>query len=197
MAEKKRERVSRREQRRQEIATARRNRTLMLALPVAIIVLGIIALIVYRVFEPDIQGAVRTANLESGHENSVVIPPSELPPVGGVHTPTWLTCGIYNQPVDTVLALHSMEHGAVWISYQPDLAAEEVAALRSVAQGDNFVLMTPYEGLASEVVLTAWGVQLELDSASDERVEQFVSRYRNQGPELGATCSNGVGVPTG
>jgi hypothetical protein len=197
MAEKKRERVSRREQRRQEMAVARRNRTLMLALPAVIIAVGLIALIVYRAFEPDIQGSVRTGNLDRGHENSVDIPASPLPPVGGVHTPTWLNCGIYNQPVDTVLALHSMEHGGVWIAYQPDLPAEEVATLKSVAQGDNFVLMSPYEGLASKVVLTAWGVQLELDSATDERVELFVNRYRNQGPELGATCSNGVGVPTG
>ena len=46
-------------------------------------------------------------------------------------------------------------------------------------------------------VLTAWGVQLELDSADDNRITTFLDRYVQgpQTPEIGATCSDGNGTP--
>ncbi|HZY44457.1 MAG TPA: DUF3105 domain-containing protein, partial [Anaerolineae bacterium] len=69
-----------------------------------------------------IDGVVQYDNLARGHSPSPQIY-QEVPPVGGTHDPAWLNCGIYDQPVRTENAVHSMEHGAVWITYQPDLAA--------------------------------------------------------------------------
>jgi hypothetical protein len=85
-----------------------------------------------------------------------------------------------------------MEHGAVWIAYSPDLPAEDVAVLQDLARGKIYTLLSPYPDLKSDVVATAWGVQLEPDSVSDERLEQFIDRYRGGGPEPGAPCSGGV-----
>ena len=121
----------------------------------------------------------------------------DLPPVGGSHSPAWQNCGIYDEPVSIENAVHSLEHGAMWLTYQPDLPQEDVESLRDQVRGEDFVLMSPYPGLKSPVVLTAWEVQLELDSVNDERIEEFVDRYQ-QGPttpELGATCQDGVGAP--
>ena len=56
--------------------------------------------------------------------------PQGLPPTGGSHNPRWQNCGIYTDPVDSSLAVHSLEHGAVWLAYQPDLAADKVAELQ-------------------------------------------------------------------
>src|SRR5262245_59145900 len=55
-------------------------------------------------------------------------------PVGGVHNPEWLNCGIYDQPVRPENAIHSMEHGAVWIAYRPDLPADQVELLRDIVR---------------------------------------------------------------
>jgi hypothetical protein len=90
-----------------------------------------------------------------------------------------------------------MEHGAVWITYSPDLPEEEVAALRDIAGEQSYILMSPYPGLASDVVLTAWGLQLQVDSVSDERIEAFIDRYRAgpQTPEPGTSCDGGVDTP--
>lgn len=121
-----------------------------------------------------------------------------LPPTGGEHNPAWQNCGVYTDPVPTETAVHSLEHGAVWISYQPDLPGEQVAALQALADRESgYVLVAPYADLAAPVVATAWGTQLQVEEASDERLARFVTRFANgpQTPEPGAPCDGGVGDP--
>lgn len=131
------------------------------------------------------------------HVDNVPAPERNLPPAFGAHYPVWQNCGIYDEPVDVGNAVHSMEHGAVWIAYRPDLAENQVSALRDLARGHDFVLMTPYESLTNDVVLTAWGVQLEIASLPDDRIEKFIAYYENgpQNPEPGAPCSGAFGTP--
>ena len=128
------------------------------------------------------------------HQPELVIPFGELPPNGGPHHPNWQRCDIYELPVKPQHAVHALEHGAVWITYQTDLAADQVEELEDAASGEAFVLMSPYPNQRSPVVMTAWGLQLELDSAEDGRIEEFIRSYANgpQTPEPGASCRTGV-----
>jgi hypothetical protein len=121
----------------------------------------------------------------------------QTPPVGGPHNPLWQNCGIYDQPVPNEQAVHSLEHGAVWITYQPDLAADGVALLQELVRGKGHVLLSPYPDLPAPVVASAWGLQLKLEGADDPRLPFFVTRYANgpQTPEPGAPCTGGVGEP--
>jgi len=121
----------------------------------------------------------------------------QTPPVGGPHNPVWQNCGFYSEPVANVHAVHSMEHGAVWLTYQPDLAAGQVDALRTLAESTTFVLVSPFQGLPAPVVASAWGRQLRLERGDDPRVSQFVRSFRQgpQTPEPGAPCTGGVGTP--
>ena len=163
---------------------------------VAIAALG--ALLYLNLQEPEaLADLQRFAGLSRGHDEEVDYSGQELPPVGGLHSGVWQNCGIYTEPVDSKNAVHSMEHGAVWVAYQPDLPAGEVEALQDIVRGERYVLLTPYPELKSPVVLTAWGVQLELDSVGDGRIPEFINRYQQgpQTPELGATCQDGLGDP--
>jgi hypothetical protein len=74
-----------------------------------------------------------------------------------------------------------------------------VEALRSLVRGRTYLLLTPYPGLEADVVLTAWGIQLDVESAGDERIAQFIEQYRlgPQTPEYGAACDGGIGRPIG
>jgi hypothetical protein len=119
---------------------------------------------------------------------------AENPPVGGVHNPVWQNCGYYASPVINEHAVHSLEHGAVWITYQPDLPAEQVTKLRNLAEGQSYVLVSPYEGLPAPVVASAWNHQILLDSADDPRLDQFIRAFRlsPQAPEPGAACTGGT-----
>ena len=132
--------------------------------------------------------------------NHVLTPVSypQVPPVGGPHFPIWQNCGFYPSPVPKEAAVHSMEHGAVWITYRTGLPAGEVAALRVLAIRESYVLVSPYPDLPAPIVASAWGRQLRLDSSADPRLDQFVREFRlgQQAPEHGRTCSGGLGTPT-
>lgn len=131
------------------------------------------------------------------HDGTLSIAYEALPPYGGVHNPAWQNCGVYDEPIPPENAIHSLEHGAVWITYQTDLPAEDVEYLREFARGQSHMIVSPYPNQESTVVLTAWGLQLEVDELPDDRIERFVRRYQQgpQTPERGATCSQGVGTP--
>jgi putative peptide zinc metalloprotease protein len=121
----------------------------------------------------------------------------QSPPVGGPHSPIWQNCGFYRAPIANENGVHSMEHGAVWITYRPDLPAGEVAALRVLAIRETYVLLSPYPGLPAPVVASAWGRQLRLTSAGDPRLDQFVRVFRlaSSAPEHGGLCTRGLGTP--
>lgn len=168
-----------------------------------VIVAGVVglALILYLNLrpEPDIAGLVQSPRQLSGHDDSVVFAFADypLPPMGGTHYSIWQNCGVYDEPVQTGNVIHSLEHGAAWITYQPDLPADQVEQLRDRVEGSTFLLLSPYPELQSPIVLTAWGVQLEVDDADDGRIDQFISRFRlgPRTPEPGAACNSGIGDP--
>jgi hypothetical protein len=148
--------------------------------------------------QPEITGVVTFPRPSRGHESNLEIPFGERPPAGGTHDPRWQNCGVYDNPINTANAVHAMEHGAVWITFQPDLPADQIADIQDRFRGQTFMLVSPYPEQVSPIVLTAWGTQLDVDSLDDERVEQFVERYRlgPNTPERGAACTNGVGDPS-
>ncbi len=125
-------------------------------------------------------------------ETPVAYPTS--PPAGGAHFPAWQNCGFYTVPVPDETAVHSLEHGAVWVTYRTDVPASELADLEALATGETHVLASPYEQ-DPPFVVTAWERQLDLDSLEDPRFGRFLDAYLEQGPEPGAVCSGAIGVP--
>lgn len=115
----------------------------------------------------------------------------ESPPVGGEHSPLWLECKFYDEPIPNEKAVHSLEHGAVWITYDPALPASEIEALKDRLD-ENYMLLSPFEGQEDPVVATAWNNQLVLDGADDPRLDDFVTEFRQgpQTPEPGASCED-------
>lgn len=174
--------------------------TLIIVGAIVVGVLGLGVLLYLNVRPtPPITDLVQYPRPERGHDNSLEFAYEDyaLPPPGGIHWDIWQNCGIYDTPIEIGYAIHALEHGAVWIAYEPDLAADEVTELQSYVQGVDYLLLAPYPNLQSPVVLTAWGVQLEVDDAGDGRIAQFIEKYRlgSQTPEPGATCQSGVGDP--
>ncbi|HEY3060338.1 MAG TPA: DUF3105 domain-containing protein [Chloroflexota bacterium] len=119
------------------------------------------------------------------------------PPVGGNHAPVWQNCGFYSAPVANEFAVHSMEHGAVWITYRPDLPEAQITALREVARDQRHVLVSPHSNLPAPIVASAWGNQLLLDEAYDPRLFEFTSFFASgrQAPEPNGPCTGGIGAP--
>ncbi|WP_199432730.1 DUF3105 domain-containing protein [Qaidamihabitans albus] len=118
----------------------------------------------------------------------------QTPPFGGPHDGYWAACsGItYPQPVRTENMVHSLEHGAVWIAYNPErVKGEALEKLKVRVDGKPYTMMSPYPGLQAPISLQSWGHQLTVESAEDERIDQFIAALRrnpNTYPEVGASC---------
>ncbi|MBV7248687.1 DUF3105 domain-containing protein [Streptomyces sp. MW-W600-10] len=118
------------------------------------------------------------------------------PPVGGDHNASWMNCDgdVYEKPLPDVNAVHSLEHGAVWVTYNGTAADAEVSKLAERVKATPFTLMSPYAGQEGAIMLSAWGKQVTVDSADDKRVDQFLAQYvqGTQTPEPGAPCTGGL-----
>lgn len=129
------------------------------------------------------------------HTEAKVAYSGKKPPSGGDHYPLPLTCGAYSEQPPDEVAVHSLEHGAVWIAYSPDLDAASIQKLRANAKQPK-VIVSPYAGLDAPVVLVAWEHRLEVQSADDPRIQQLIDAYGNGkvAPEPNAACF-GIGRP--
>jgi hypothetical protein len=133
----------------------------------------------------------------AGDHTTADVPYTQIPPVGGPHDPRWQNCGFYPRPVRAENAVHSMEHGAVWITYRPSLPETDRAAVRAAVGTSPYVLASPYPGLPGTVVLSSWGYQLRLDRVDPDRIGQFIRAFAGsvRVPEPAGTCTNGIGNP--
>lgn len=165
---------------------------------VGLAVLGVLLWLALRP-APQLEGVVTFPRPSRGHETNLEIAFGELPPAGGTHDPVWQNCGLYAEPLNTANVIHSMEHGAAWVTYQPDLPADQIAAIEDRFSGQTYIIVSPYPEQRSPIVLTAWGAQLEIDDIEDNRVSDFIERYRlgPNTPERGAACTGGTGEPVG
>ncbi|MGO4783224.1 DUF3105 domain-containing protein [Cryobacterium sp. W22_MBD10_FK3] len=138
---------------------------------------------------------VETFENSSAHVQTAVTYP-QTPPAGGEHNPTWLNCGVYTEPVPNEYAVHALEHGALWITYDAAISDADLTTLRDLLPS-TYVVLSPFDDLPSPIVLSGWNTQLAVDSADDERIAEFIEEYwqSNSVPEPGAPCTGGVDAP--
>ena len=141
---------------------------------------------------PDVQ--VAEGELGRQHVEGAVDYP-QVPPNGGDHNGTPQTCAVYTEPIAPEHAVHSLEHGAVWVTYNESASEDDVETLTREVENNQYRLMSPIPDQESPITLSAWGRTLDVDSADDEQVDQFLEAYTNgpQTPEKGAAC---IGVTT-
>lgn len=111
------------------------------------------------------------------------------PPTSGPHAQAPAPCGIYRQPVPDVSQLHSMEHGAVVVQYDPNLSQDQVELLEDISWSPAAeVIVAPRPGNPAPVALTAWTRRLLLDEVDVDVVTAFQREFGNRSPETAAQC---------
>ena len=169
------------------------------------------------------QGEYMTLATQGGkaiHQSHVRGPVSYVmtPPAGGPHNIVWMNAGVYTRPVPSERAVHNMEHGAIWITYDPKLSSTSVAELvafvgrqslipepkgqggvKVSGQANRFMDLSPWrdDSLPSPIVLSSWGHQLRVTSATDPRMQRFVDTFRHRKPYSPETNEPVDGIPTG
>lgn len=200
------DRAAKLEEFRRKEARSKRNRRIGIASAIVAAVAVVAVVVVSIVLTPqpkeytaggtgaEIEG-VETFDNESQHVEGVVDYP-QTPPAGGSHNPAWLNCGVYTEPVPNENAVHSLEHGAIWVTYDPSLSDADLSALKAELPS-SYIVLSPFDGLPSPVVLSGWNVQLAVDSVDDERISTFLEEYwKSQNvPEPGALCTGAVDAP--
>lgn len=138
---------------------------------------------------------VETFNNGAGHVEGKV-DYAQNPPAGGEHNQMWLNCGIYDQPVPNENAVHSLEHGAIWVTYDPSISDEDLKALK-LQLPSTYIVLSPKEDLPSKIVLSGWNSQLQVDSVDDKRIPEFLEEFwKSQNvPEPGASCVGALDAP--
>jgi hypothetical protein len=144
------------------------------------------------------EGVVSYNYTDRSHTNDPVTY-EESPPVGGPHNPVWQNCGYYDGKVANQNAVHSLEHGAVWITYRSDVSQADRDKLKSMAEDEDYLLVSEYDDQQSPLVATAWNNQLPISSIDDEKLQQFINYFMQgpQTPERGALCSGGIDTTVG
>jgi hypothetical protein len=119
------------------------------------------------------------------------------PPAGGNHWAGWLNCGVYSEPQQSERAVHSLEHGAVWVTYDPDALSSSQVDTLVTRLPDTYVVVSPYPDLPAPVVASAWGAQVQLDNVDDPRLDDFVNKFWKsaEAPEPGALCTGAIDGP--
>ncbi|MCX5339446.1 DUF3105 domain-containing protein [Streptomyces atratus] len=142
-----------------------------------------------------VQGERTWDKLSQNHVGKKVGYPMN-PPVGGDHNPVWMNCDadVYTEAIPKENAVHSLEHGAVWVTYTSKAKPADIKKLGERVEATPYSLMSPVEDQAAPLMLSAWGKQVTVTSATDARVAQFFTKYVQgpQTPEPGAACTGGV-----
>ena len=144
----------------------------------------------------NIEGVEYLTITSRGHTEEDLDYPT-VPPAGGDHLGIWHNCGKYVVELLDEAAVHSLEHGAVWVTYLPDLPLIDIQKLDSLLEGNQRFLMSPYSNQPAPIVLTAWGRRLEIEDADDPRIPAFIEAFTDSSssPEPGVTCNGGLGIP--
>ncbi|SDK03840.1 DUF3105 domain-containing protein [Streptomyces indicus] len=201
------------EMRRAEQARERRNRLLTIGIS-TVIVVGLVGFGSYLFINEQNKQDKEDAKVEAAKNadiaglqefdakklgrNHVTTPVTypQTPPVGGDHDQAWMNCNgdVYEKAIPDKHAVHSLEHGAVWVTYNKQAKDADIKALQEKVKATPYSLMSPVEGQKGALMLTAWGKQVTVDSAKDKRVESFFAKYvqGEQTPEPGAACTNGI-----
>ncbi|MET8328811.1 DUF3105 domain-containing protein [Streptomyces sp. NPDC005181] len=195
------------EARRKERARERRNRIITIAASLAVIA-GLVAGGGYLMSAADkqdqaeeqaksspVRGERSWDELTQNHVQKKVDYPMN-PPVGGDHNPVWMNCDadVYTEPVPDENAVHSLEHGAVWVTYNGKAKPADIKKLADRVARTPYSLMSPVKDQGAPLILSAWGEQVTVKSATDARVAQFFTKYVQgpQTPEPGAACTGGI-----
>lgn len=160
-------------------------------------VLGLLGTAVFMEFrDRNIDGVEEYAIDEYNHvQTGERVDYEQSPPVGGQHWSSWQNCGVYTEPLMPEFAVHALEHGAVWITYDPELPQEEVESLQGFYNPGDYLVVSPYDGdMPAPIVASSWGRQIAVESADDENLSRYVQFYERGGdvPEPGASCSGAV-----
>ena len=127
---------------------------------------------------------------QAHHPNGsgVAVDYATTPPYGGPHWTFPLRCGIYEEEQHFEPMVHTMEHGAIVLYYQPlvvdagTVGEMRVAASQLLREGARLIL-TPSTRIGTPVAIASWGRLLLMDDFEEDTLRGFIEAFEGDAPE--------------
>lgn len=118
------------------------------------------------------------------------------PPVSGRHDPVPAECGTHSVKVPDANLVHTLEHGAVAILYDPkEVPLADIKKIEAiVGDYEDDVLTAPYPGLSDPIVVASWSRKMSLSEFDEDAIKQYIDRFQDTEPAPEATqqdCGHG------
>lgn len=116
------------------------------------------------------------------------------PPTSGDHSEP-VPWQIYTQEIPDMNVIHNMEHGGVYISYRPDLPANQVAKIQALffapySNKDFTVskaILAPRAKNDAPIIMSSWLRSMKLDSFDEQKMIEYYRQNVGKSPEPAAT----------
>lgn len=106
------------------------------------------------------------------------------PPVSGRHDPVPAECGTHSEKVADENLVHTLEHGAVAVLYDPkEVPLADIKKIETIVSGyADTTISAPYPGLSDHVVVASWSRKMPLDSFDDDAITEYIDTFRDTEP---------------
>ena len=115
------------------------------------------------------------------------------------HNPVWQNCQYYDTAVPNERAVHSLEHGAVWITYAPETSQADRDVLKALADtGDHIIVSRVRRPCRHRSWRLHGASSCNFRRSTILELKQFVQVFENgpQTPEPGVTCRDSTSDTT-
>src|SRR5690606_32196357 len=128
---------------------------------------------------------------DNGREHAAVTEyGGEEPPTSGAHANA-LAWGAYEAEVPDDQSLHNLEHGRIYLSYQPDIPTDQIEKLLQLpiapSSNKNFqppkIVLAPRSANKSPIILSSWLRSETLTEFDQQKIENYVVRNLGKSPE--------------
>ena len=105
------------------------------------------------------------------------------PPTSGDHLAEAEKWGVYDKEVSEKEAVHSLEHGGIWITYK-DIDEESIRILTEIGkENSGSTVISPRSANDVKIAVVSWGRMMTLDTVDKALIQKYIDTYKNQGPE--------------
>lgn len=159
-----------------------KRRNLPMLLGVGALIVLLLGLVGYRIFESANLPGERFASQGNTHTgvDDDHPPYNSNPPTSGWHTPDLAGWGAYDFVVPSERLIHNMEDGGVILWYRlgtPEENAAHVEALQEVARRYSRTVIAPREEMPTTYALTAWQRLQRFEEIDADAMRRFIDAY--------------------